>query len=187
MPRKKAAVKASDNEASVVPAPDEGELVRYVHEKRAQGWTFALICREGRAGDKPHFPYEVVHRIGKGYDAQHGRPTAIIRRLPTEHPSGAKTIPARQLRNESAEILREVQAGQRFLVTISGQEVAELTPLASRYLDLYRHRGGPPAGITARRGGHFCSLVGRATSRRITRQGSCNESATTPDAQPRRR
>ena len=134
MPGKKAAVKASDNEASVVPAPDEGELVRYVHGKRAQGWTFALICREGRAGDKPHFPYEVVHRIGKGYDAQHGRPTAIIRRLPTEHPSGAKTIPARQLRNESAEILREVQAGQRFLVTISGQEVAELTPLASRSL-----------------------------------------------------
>jgi len=128
----------SGNAASDRSGNGERELVRYVYEKRAEGWTFALICREGRSGDKPHFPYDVVHRIGKGYDAQHGRPTTIIRRLPSEQdpseqgPSGAKTIPARELRNDSTEILRQVQAGQRFLITVSGHQVAELTPLSSK-------------------------------------------------------
>jgi prevent-host-death family protein len=115
------------------PGQDERELVRYVSEKRALGWTFALICRQGRASDKPHFPYAVAQRLGKRYDAQHGKPKTIIRRLPGERdPNGAIRIPARELRNDSVEILRQVEAGQRFVITISGREVAELTPLASK-------------------------------------------------------
>ena len=119
---------------STGPLP-ERELARYIQDKRAQGWTFALICREGRAGDKPHFPYALVQRIGREYDAQHGKPTMIIRRIAGEQdPSGAIKIPARELRNDSAEILRRVEAGQRFLITVSGREVAELSPMAAKPL-----------------------------------------------------
>ena len=44
----------------------------------------------------------------------------------------AKTITQRQLRNDSAEILREVQSGQTFAVTRNGTPVAELRPISSR-------------------------------------------------------
>jgi prevent-host-death family protein len=108
------------------------QLVDYVQDKRAQGWTFALICREGRAGDKEHFPYALVQRIGKEYDARHGKPKQIIRTLAgTTHGTGATIIPVRDLRNQSARILRQVEAGQRFVITVSGRETAELGPVAS--------------------------------------------------------
>lgn len=112
---------------------DEPELVRYVHEKRAQGWTFALICREGNARDKERFPYAVVQRLGKEYDAQYGKPKMIVRTDPGESlGTRPTTIPVRDLRNDSARILREVGTGKRFLITVSGHEVAELAPVASK-------------------------------------------------------
>ncbi len=43
-----------------------------------------------------------------------------------------RTITQRQLRNESAAILREVQAGQHLTVTRNGTPVAELRPVAAR-------------------------------------------------------
>jgi prevent-host-death family protein len=114
-------------------ADGDPALVHYVYEKRAMGWTFALICREGRAGGKERFPHEMVERIGREYDAKHGKPTRIIRSLAGESDStGATIIAARDLRNDSARILRQVEAGRRFLITVSGREVAELAPVASK-------------------------------------------------------
>ena len=43
-----------------------------------------------------------------------------------------RTITQRQLRNESAAILRDVQSGQRMIVTRNGTPVAELRPVSSR-------------------------------------------------------
>lgn len=40
----------------------------------------------------------------------------------------AKTIPQRELRNNVSEILRRVEAGERFTVTVGGRPVAELGP-----------------------------------------------------------
>jgi prevent-host-death family protein len=114
-------------------AEGDPQLVQYVYAKRAQGWTFALICREGRAGGKERFPHEMVERIGREYDAKHGKPMRIIRSLAGESDStGATIIAARDLRNDSARILRQVEAGRRFLITVSGREVAELAPVASK-------------------------------------------------------
>lgn len=43
-----------------------------------------------------------------------------------------RKITQRQLRNESAAVLREVQAGQTIIVTRNGEPVAELRPLPPR-------------------------------------------------------
>lgn len=43
-----------------------------------------------------------------------------------------KTITQRELRNESAAVLREVQAGQTVIVTRNGVPVAELRPIQPR-------------------------------------------------------
>lgn len=43
-----------------------------------------------------------------------------------------RTITQRQLRNDSAAILREVQAGQTIIVTRNGVPVAELRPFTLR-------------------------------------------------------
>jgi len=43
-----------------------------------------------------------------------------------------RTITQRQLRNESAAILRDVQAGQSMIVTRNGTPVAELKPVSPR-------------------------------------------------------
>ena len=53
-----------------------------------------------------------------------------------------RTINQRQLRNESAAILRDVQAGQHMIVTRNGTPVAELKPVSS-------HRFVPRAAIAA--------------------------------------
>jgi prevent-host-death family protein len=45
-----------------------------------------------------------------------------------------RTITQRQLRNDSAAILRQVQAGRRLTVTRNGKPVAELLPVAARRL-----------------------------------------------------
>ena len=43
-----------------------------------------------------------------------------------------RTITQRQLRNESAAVLRDVQAGQRMIITRNGTPVAELRPVSRR-------------------------------------------------------
>jgi prevent-host-death family protein len=43
-----------------------------------------------------------------------------------------RTITQRQLRNESAQVLREVQAGETIIVTRNGVPVAELRPVPPR-------------------------------------------------------
>jgi len=43
-----------------------------------------------------------------------------------------KTINQRELRNDSAAVLRDVQAGRTIVVTRSGVPVAELRPIAPR-------------------------------------------------------
>ena len=44
----------------------------------------------------------------------------------------ARTISQRELRNDSAAVLRDVQAGQTIIVTRNGTPVAELRPLPPR-------------------------------------------------------
>ncbi len=39
------------------------------------------------------------------------------------------TIPQRELRNQISEVLRRVEQGEKFIVTVSGRPVAELRPL----------------------------------------------------------
>jgi prevent-host-death family protein len=43
-----------------------------------------------------------------------------------------KTIPQRTLRNDSSEILREAEAGERFVITVNGRPVAVLGPYERR-------------------------------------------------------
>jgi prevent-host-death family protein len=43
-----------------------------------------------------------------------------------------KTIAQRELRNRSGEVLREVERGERFTVTVGGRPVAQLVPLQRR-------------------------------------------------------
>lgn len=45
----------------------------------------------------------------------------------------AKTLPQRELRNRNAQVIDAVQAGETFIVTRNGEQVAELRPIrASR-------------------------------------------------------
>jgi antitoxin (DNA-binding transcriptional repressor) of toxin-antitoxin stability system len=46
----------------------------------------------------------------------------------------AREITQRQLRNDSGEIMRELDGGETFLVTRNGTPVGELTPLPRRRL-----------------------------------------------------
>ncbi|HVC33237.1 MAG TPA: type II toxin-antitoxin system prevent-host-death family antitoxin [Chloroflexota bacterium] len=41
-----------------------------------------------------------------------------------------KTIPQRELRNNIAQVLREVEAGQTLRVTVNGRPVADLVPVS---------------------------------------------------------
>gem|GEM_PF-916938 len=94
---------------------------------RERGCTYALI--EKTLG----ISYRDARRLGQAYDAAHGRPAAIVRRLTAEDPTAAiTTIPVRELRNNSARILRQVEQGRRFLITVSGNRVAALVPVESK-------------------------------------------------------
>lgn len=62
-----------------------------------------------------------------------------------------KTIPQRVLCNESAEVLRQAEAGQQFTITVDGRPVAQLGPLPRRewvpkaeYLRLISQGGHDP-------------------------------------------
>lgn len=63
----------------------------------------------------------------------------------------ARTIPHRELRNNSAAVLREVQAGATFEITNHGQVVAVLIPPDNAGLPPLRSR---PARVK----GRFCEL-----------------------------
>lgn len=57
----------------------------------------------------------------------------------------AETIPHRELRNRSSDVLRRVQAGETFQVTNHGEVVAVLSPLEMTRgprIVAARHRGG---------------------------------------------
>lgn len=43
-----------------------------------------------------------------------------------------RTIPQRELRNHSGEILRQAEAGQKFTITVEGRPVAMLVPFQRR-------------------------------------------------------
>ena len=43
-----------------------------------------------------------------------------------------KVIPKRELRNDISRVLREVEAGERFQITVDGRPVAELSPIEGR-------------------------------------------------------
>jgi len=47
-------------------------------------------------------------------------------------PTVKKTINQRELRNASAQVLRDVQAGQTVIITRNGEPVAELRPIQRR-------------------------------------------------------
>lgn len=51
------------------------------------------------------------------------------------------TIPHRELRNDSAAILRRVEAGESFVVTNNGRPIAELVPITRDRLALLRQQG----------------------------------------------
>ena len=65
-----------------------------------------------------------------------GGASSPVNRLATRcyscYDAWVRTITQRQLRNESAAILRDVQSGQRMIVTRNGTPVAELRPVSSR-------------------------------------------------------
>jgi prevent-host-death family protein len=44
-----------------------------------------------------------------------------------------KTIPQRSLRNDSSQILREAESGERFVITVNGRPVAVLGPYERRH------------------------------------------------------
>ena len=107
--------------------PASESLRAEAYDLRAKGHTFTLITRE------LGIPYGQAQKFGKEYDARHGKPGNIVRRLGEETTAGgAIRIPVRELRNDSARILRRVETGERFLITVSGHEVAELIPAQSR-------------------------------------------------------
>jgi prevent-host-death family protein len=100
---------------------------RRAFQLREKGFTYALI--EKQLG----IPYSEAKILGHEYDAQHGKPRKILRTPPPARAtSGPIKIPVRELRNDSAGILRQVEAGRRYVITVAGREIAELGPLASR-------------------------------------------------------
>ena len=100
---------------------------RRAFQLREKGFTYALI--EKQLG----IPYAEAKELGHEYDARHGKPRKVVRTVAPESPgSGPIRIPVRDLRNDSAGILRQVEAGRTFLITVAGREVAELGPAPSR-------------------------------------------------------
>ena len=94
---------------------------------RERGCTYSLI--ERTLG----ISYREARQLGKAYDSSHGRPSEIVRRLAgDDSTSGSTTIPVRELRNNGSRILRQVEQGRRFVITVSGTEVAALIPVESR-------------------------------------------------------
>jgi prevent-host-death family protein len=107
--------------------PSGASLAERAQKLRSEGYSYALIQRE------LGIPYLEARELAASYDAQHGKPKRVLRKLP-EHSSDDRPIPipVRELRNHSARILRQVEKGQRFLITVTGRTVAELNPVQTR-------------------------------------------------------
>lgn len=103
-------------------SPEQKQLRRRAHELRAKGYSYALIERE------IGIPYLQARELAAEYDARHGKPKRVVRRAPPKPGLGPISIPLRDLRNEASRILRQVEKGQRFVITVSGRPVAELGP-----------------------------------------------------------
>jgi len=86
--------------------------------------------------------------------------TAIVKCYDCYGGAVAKTIPHRELRNRSADVLRRVQAGETIQVTNHGEVVAVLSPPGQGL--------GPRIAVAKRRGG-FASIP-RVRSEETTRQ-----------------
>jgi prevent-host-death family protein len=105
----------------------DASLAERAQKLRSEGYSYALIQRE------LGIPYLEARELAARYDAQHGKPKRVVRKLP-ERSSDDRPIPipVRELRNYSAGILRQVEKGHRFLVTVAGRTVAELNPVQTR-------------------------------------------------------
>lgn len=102
-------------------------IKRRAFQLREKGFTYALI--EKQLG----ISYAEAKQLGHEYDARHGKPRKVVRTVaPESTGSGPITIPVRELRNDSAGILRQVEAGRTFLITVAGREVAALGPVPAR-------------------------------------------------------
>ncbi|HEY9289120.1 MAG TPA: type II toxin-antitoxin system prevent-host-death family antitoxin [Candidatus Dormibacteraeota bacterium] len=94
---------------------------------RAKGYSYALIERE------LGISYLQARELAAEYDARHGKPRKIVRTARSSVPgSDSTTVPLRDLRNDTSRLLREVEKGRSFLITVSGRVVAELRPASSR-------------------------------------------------------
>ena len=103
------------------------DIKRLAFQLREKGFTYALI--EKKLG----ISYAEAKQLGHEYDARRGKPRRIVRTLaPDSTGSGPIRIPVRELRNDSAGILRQVEAGRSFVITVAGREVAALGPVVSR-------------------------------------------------------
>ena len=103
------------------------DMKRRAFQLREKGFTYALI--EKQLG----IPYAEAKQLGHEYDARYGKPRKIVRSLALDSSgSGPIRIPVRDLRNDSAGILRQVEAGRSFRITVAGRDVAELGPVPSR-------------------------------------------------------
>jgi prevent-host-death family protein len=107
--------------------PGEANLAERAQKLRSDGYSYALIQRE------LGIPYLDARELAARYDAHHGKPKRVVRKLP-EHSSDDRPIPipVRELRNHASRILRQVENGQRFLITVTGRTVAELNPVHTR-------------------------------------------------------
>jgi prevent-host-death family protein len=66
------------------------------------------------------------------YSATLARARRLGRRSTTCYTSSVREISQRELRNESGQIMRELEAGESFIVTRGGTPVGELVPLRRR-------------------------------------------------------
>lgn len=113
-----------DRRSKGEPTKDLGQRAQ---ELRARGYSYALIERE------LGIPYLQARELAAEYDAKHGKPRRIVRTATTGTVgTGRKSIPVRDLRNDTARVLRQVEKGESFLITVSGRVVAELRPASAR-------------------------------------------------------
>ncbi len=88
------------------------------------------------AGDPAPWPRSGASEVETGRLADTAFVATIERWIATtcyrRYTARVRTITQRQLRNESAAILRDVQAGQSMIVTRNGTPVAELKPVSPR-------------------------------------------------------
>jgi prevent-host-death family protein len=112
---------------SADPSRPGKDLREQVFALREKGCSYALI--EQQLG----IPHVMVKELAREYDTTRGKPQRIIRSLSGQVVErGLISIPVRDLRNDTARIMREVEKGRTFVITVSGRDVAELGPARTR-------------------------------------------------------